>query len=168
MSYKVLYVMVGIPGSGKSTYVNVIKMNMPDAVVLSTDDYLEEKAVELGSTYAEVFDTHYKEAEKNIHVQLKDAVKKGLPVIWDQTNLRIKKRKTILSYFPDDYKTIGVFVNTSLDVAIARAESRAIATGKVIPKGVIVSMYNGKEAFAEDEGFDVTYIIDGDEVIPVG
>ena len=44
--------MIGLPGSGKSTW---IKANLPGVKVLSTDDFIDQYAAEKGKTYSEVF-----------------------------------------------------------------------------------------------------------------
>ena len=53
-----LLMLCGIPTSGKSTYVQKLKTldDWKDAVVLSTDNYIEEYAKGVGQTYNEVFD----------------------------------------------------------------------------------------------------------------
>ena len=47
-----LYVLVGVPGSGKSTWVKNQKW-ANDCVVVSTDEFVEDYAKECGLTYSE-------------------------------------------------------------------------------------------------------------------
>jgi ferritin len=51
---KTLYILVGPPSVGKSTW---IKNNFPDAFVISRDDIVNEVASELGLTYDDLFDS---------------------------------------------------------------------------------------------------------------
>lgn len=56
---KTSYILVGIPASGKSTWVKSFKGT---AIILSTDNYIEAFAQVQGKTYSEVFDSTIKEA----------------------------------------------------------------------------------------------------------
>ena len=58
-----LYVLVGVPGSGKSTWVKNQKW-ANDCVVVSTDEFVEDYAKECGLTYSEVFDDYMPTAVK--------------------------------------------------------------------------------------------------------
>ncbi|MDW6002507.1 AAA family ATPase [Vibrio mangrovi] len=85
-SYSNLYVMCGISGSGKSTW---IKKNLPDCQVISLDDIREEINGRRAS-------------QKNLgqilqlaRNRLKSALAKRQDVVWDATNLRYDFRKII-------------------------------------------------------------------------
>ena len=56
-----LFMLAGIPTSGKSTYISKLLRDFPDAVVISTDDYIEAVARETGKTYNEVFNDNIKD-----------------------------------------------------------------------------------------------------------
>jgi len=54
----VLWMLVGVPGSGKSTWIEETELDEgqgQDTVILSTDDYIEHIASIRGTTYNEVF-----------------------------------------------------------------------------------------------------------------
>ena len=90
-----LYMLCGIPTSGKSTYTKTnfgMQLNT-DFVVLSTDNYLEAIAEQNNSTYNEVFDAFIGQATKRLEFDLISATIAGKSIIWDQTNLSAKTRK---------------------------------------------------------------------------
>ena len=112
---KVLYVMVGLPGSGKSHYVyNSLQVDKrfsstDDYFVYSTDRMVEQFAAVIGKTYSEVFnhviDSATKVMDYALTSRLEDLKKHPLDyqcIVWDQTNLGKKKRARILQKFPAD------------------------------------------------------------------
>jgi Predicted kinase len=92
----------GIPTSGKSTYVEKLKKldHWKDAVVLSTDSYIEKEAKRMGLTYNQVFDDVIGDATRELELQLNMAKDKGKNIIYDQTNLTIKTRRKKLLKIP--------------------------------------------------------------------
>lgn len=99
----ILEVLVGLPGSGKSTHVSKKDFH---AFVYSTDAYIEKFAAASGQTYGDVFRDVIDDATKHMNAQLELAISVGHDVVWDQTNMTSKKRRGILSRFPKSYKKI--------------------------------------------------------------
>ncbi len=91
----------GIPTSGKSTYVSRLleKPEFNNAVVLSTDNYIQKIADQENLTYDEVFDKTIKDANKQLNLDLSEAIKNNRSIIHDQTNLTIKSRAKKLKRF---------------------------------------------------------------------
>jgi predicted kinase len=136
-----LIMLVGIPTSGKSTYTKKLK-SMPyweNAVVLSTDNYIEEYAKRVGQTYNEVFDDVIPDATRELELQLDMAKDKGKNIIYDQTNLTIKARRNKLRKFPSFYKRIAVYFEVSLEDALERNKHRE---GKFIPEIILKRMHH--------------------------
>jgi predicted kinase len=143
----------GIPCSGKSTFVNELK-KIPyweNAVVLSTDDYIEKVAQEHNTTYREIFDECIDEATRQLELALIEAKDKGENIIYDQTNLTIKTRKKKLSKLPSIYARGVIYFDITLEEALRRNENRE---GKYIPKSVLKRMYHQFEVPTIEEGFD--------------
>ena len=148
-----MIMLCGIPTSGKSTYVEKLKKldYWKDAVVLSTDNYIEKQAQRLGLTYNQIFDDVIKDATRELELELSMAKDKGKNIIWDQTNLSVKTRKKKLSKLPSIYARGVVYFTISLEEALERNEHRE---GKFIPKSILHRMYHQFEIPTLEEGFD--------------
>jgi predicted kinase len=148
-----IVMLVGIPCSGKSTYVNKLRdyEYWKDAVVLSTDNYIEEQAKRLGMTYNEVFQDCIDEATRQLEMSFVRAKEEGKRIIWDQTNLSIKTRKKKLTKVPSIYKRTAVWFQVDLEEALKRNETRE---GKFIPESILKRMYHQFEVPTLEEGFD--------------
>jgi predicted kinase len=153
-----LFVLVGIPGSGKSTFIRQ-KMSADDYVIISTDDVIEKMAAEVGKTYDELWQTRpYKRAKKIADANFADAVKNVKNIIWDQTNITIDKRKTILSKIPEQYYKVAVLFTTPLDVVKDRLKKRE-KEGKIIPDHVVNDMFKRLQPPTVTEGFDEVVLV---------
>lgn len=134
----IFYTMIGLPGSGKSTFA----ANHPECVVVSTDairgelfgDKNEQKDGKL------VFDVAY--------ARLTKAVEAGQDAIFDATNLQRKYRKKIFQMFPNAYH-VAIFVNTPVDVCKERNAKR----DRVVPETVIDRMASNLNPPTIAEGF---------------
>lgn len=148
-----LVMLCGIPTSGKSTYVKKLKKidYWKDAVVLSTDNYIEEYAKRVGQTYNEVFDDIIPDATRELELQLIMAKDMGKDIIWDQTNLSIKTRKNKLRKIPSFYARGVVYFEVSLEEALERNKHRE---GKFIPESILKRMWHQFEIPTRNEDFD--------------
>ena len=145
--------LVGIPCSGKSTFVNRLK-KIPfweNAVVLSTDNYIEKVAQEHNTTYSEIFEDCIDEATRQLELSLIEAKDKGKNIIYDQTNLTVKTRKKKLSKLPSLYARGVIYFDISLEDALERNKHRE---GKFIPENILKRMYHQLEVPTLEEGFD--------------
>lgn len=156
----------GLPTSGKSTYVKILK-SLPiwhDAIVLSTDSYIEQEAKRLGLTYGEVFDEAIDEATRRMDMEFNMAKERGQSIIWDQTNLSSKSRMKKLLLLPNNYIRVGVLLEVKLEEALRRNEKRYKENGKYVPKSVLKRMSSQLEAPTSSEGFDVIFSYDISEI----
>jgi predicted kinase len=156
--------LVGIPCSGKSTYAEKLK-TIPywsNAVILSTDNYIEKVAQEHNTTYSEIFEDCISEATRQLELALIEAKDKGKNIIYDQTNLSVKARKKKLSKLPSLYARGVIYFDITLEEALRRNENRE---GKYIPKSVLKRMYHQLEVPTLEEGFDYYEKIDCQETI---
>lgn len=145
--------LVGAPTSGKSTYVQKLKSMKywENAVVLSTDNYIEEYAKRVGQTYNEVFDDVIPDATRELELQLNMAKDKGKDIIWDQTNLSKKSRKNKLRKIPSCYRRTAVWFQIDLEEALERNKYRE---DKFIPESILKRMWHQLEIPTLEEDFD--------------
>ncbi len=149
-----LYMLVGVPASGKTTWT---KNNKGSALVASSDDYIEQQAEKRGTTYSEVFDEYIKAANTHAIATARKAFSEKVDLVWDQTNLTKNGRRNKLKMVPKDYKKVAVFFPTPhVDVLKKRLASRP---GKDIPDYVISSMIKTIEKPTADEGFDDIIVV---------
>lgn len=135
------YMLVGLPGSGKSTWRHGFVAENPDVCVLSTDDRIDAWAQERGLTYAQAFPlAPMKDFEFNMHAEFQDAVAARRSTLVDRTNLSCKTRSRFLSSLPKPYRRVAVVFDVPDDVLARRLDERARLTGKSIPDDVISSM----------------------------
>ena len=144
-----VYVLVGVPGSGKSTWIKNQDWALGMTIV-STDAFVEDYARAQGKTYNEVFKEYMPTAIDLMIEQVVFAREHGHTVIWDQTSTTVKSRKKKFNMLPD-YEHIAVVFKTPnpLELAI-RLKNRP---GKNIPQQVINSMISGWEEPTINEGY---------------
>ncbi len=143
------YQLIGVPGSGKSTWISNQDWAL-GLTVVSTDMWVEIYAKEQGKTYSEVFTDYMPTAVDLMAKQVVFAREHDHTIIWDQTSTTIASRAKKFRMLPD-YEHIAVVFRTpersELDV---RLSSRP---GKHIPKNVVDAMIDGWEEPSKEEGF---------------
>lgn len=143
------YQLIGVPGAGKSTWIKNQDW-AKDCVVVSTDEFVEDYAKEVGSTYNEVFEDYMPTAVKLMTEKVERAREAGKDIIWDQTSMSIKSRKRKFQMLRD-YEHIAVLFKTPEPVELERRlNSRP---GKNIPDHVMKSMIKSFDIPTVEEGF---------------
>lgn len=147
-----MYVLVGVPGSGKSTWVANQKW-AKDMPIVSTDRFVEAHAEKEGKTYSEVFDEYMPIAVRLMANQVLICQANKLDLIWDQTSTTIATRAKKIKMLPEYYKIAVVFRTPETAELQKRLASRP---GKTIPWDVVSKMAQQLEAEPPqlDEGFD--------------
>ena len=131
-----LYVMVGIPGSGKSTYAQTIIANDPDNIVYISRDTVRLSVIkpneDLFSHEDEVYDKFCDEIAATLS---------GKNVIADATHMSHGARAKLINALKkrgmtaDKYEIVFVYMNTPIEECIRRddvREGRAHVTAPVI------------------------------------
>ena len=145
--------LVGLPGSGKSTWRKEFCRRNPSYVVISSDDLLEKWARERGQSYREVWLSSVKETAKYNFADLTKALAEKRDIIIDRTNLvprgsepdplppaapRIRlERQNILDLVPDGYRRIALVFEAPAEVIEARRQKRILDGEKTVPAEVI-------------------------------
>jgi predicted kinase len=144
------YILVGVPGSGKSTWMSVQKW-AHNCAHISTDKFVEAAAIKLNKTYSEVFDEVMPTAVTLMLDEVNQAYESGKDIVWDQTSTTVLSRKKKFKMLKG-YKMIAVVFRTpDPDEHKRRLNTRP---GKIIPERVLSSMINTFEIPTEEEGFD--------------
>jgi predicted kinase len=144
-----VYVMVGVPGSGKSTWIKN-QFWVDDCVIVSSDQLIEAEAERQGKTYNDVFKDYINTAISLMLDQVIAAREEGKDIIWDQTSVNVKSRRKKFKMLPDYEHIAVVFDTPSSDELAKRLDSRA---GKSIPWEVVNSMIDTFEMPTEEEGY---------------
>jgi hypothetical protein len=152
MEKRKLYVLVGVPASGKSTWAKSQEW-FDDCAYVSTDKYVEEWAKTVGKTYSEVFEEYMPVAVAKMAGAVNGARDAGKDIIWDQTSTSIASRAKKFRMLPDYYKIAVVFKTPEKEELARRLASRP---GKVIPQNVVEQMAFdlSVEPPTVEEGFD--------------
>ena len=131
-----LYVLVGVPGSGKSTWVNDQEW-ANECAIISTDQYVEAYARSTGKTYSEVFNEFMPKA---VDLMAKDVIvarDNNRDIIWDQTSTTVASRGKKFAMLPTYYKIAVVFKTPEPEELNRRLHRRP---GKIIPAEVVQGM----------------------------
>jgi predicted kinase len=143
------YQLVGVPASGKSTWIANQDWAI-DCVVVSTDEFVEDYAKECSSTYSEVFEDYMPTAIKLMANKVVHAREAGKDIIWDQTSTTVKSRERKFRMLPDYEHIAVVFKTPDAEELNRRLASRP---GKIIPPKVVQDMLDNFEMPNEAEGF---------------
>lgn len=141
---KMLYVMCGLPGSGKTTYV---QNNLPNSYIIDGDSLKTSNNV-----------------VKKLKDCLKDSLKEPLKeenrkkIVVDATNTTIERRSELIKVAKEfnkqfNLKIYCIWITTDVKECVVRAKKRG-ETGKKVPP---VAIYTANKRFIEpslDEGFD--------------
>lgn len=139
---KLVFILCGLPGSGKSTwrerFVTEFDSNEKPYTV-STDDVVEEWAKQLNQTYAETWLQMREQLEPMLMAQMCEAMKHDKVVV-DSTNLTAAKRNRIMDILGPDCKYFVVdFTGVGMPTILQRNKERA-AGGRSLPLEVLHAM----------------------------
>lgn len=152
--------MIGVPGSGKSTKVKELLEKDKNITVVSSDEYIEIIAKKLNKSYNEVYSDNINDAISWMNNKIQLLIKNKENFIWDQTNIvksaRLKKLKNLKS---NGYKVNAICFEISKEELFLRLEKREKLGEKVISKKIIENMINSYEKPDLLEGFNNINII---------
>lgn len=143
---KELILMIGIPGSGKSTFARRYSNNNRDISIVSSD------AIRAKLYGDESIQGNGREVFENVQRDIEVLISLGRStIILDATNLRRRDRKKYIKLAnKSGYKCGAIYCDVSLETAQKRNKQRA----RQVPDDIIKRMYNALEAPTESEGFN--------------
>lgn len=150
-----LYIMCGIPGSGKSTYLKTRFSQRP--LIISRD---EIRFAMVGED--EEYFSHEKEVYDEFINQILDALKFSSEIFVDATHLNERSRAKLLRSLGKHLKDVevnAIWVRTTLDTALSQNENRK-GTRAYVPPSVIRRMNSQFAPPTKEEGFEHIYVID--------
>jgi predicted kinase len=150
-----LYVLVGLPCSGKSTWAIGQQHTIADIVSLGTDDIIDQFARGISSTYTDAFKDTIDPATKMFEAFVTFTSIVKLPMIIDRTNMSKKSRARMLSLVTnkDKYDIHAVVFKVSDEVLNARLKARNEKGNKIITSTIIEQMKAKYQEPTQDEGF---------------
>ena len=155
-----LYLTVGVPASGKSTWISQQNFDPATTVVTGTDMYVAQHAEKTGQTFDKVLYSYIDTASKSMYADVARATQNNLDLVWDMASITPWCRTVHLQSIPDHYYKIAVgFPIPPQDEWTRRLNSRA---GKIIPAFVLKRLPIDFVLPLKAEGFDEVLIIQGE------
>ena len=148
------FMLVGLPGSGKTSWANEMVDKRDWLLHLSSDEIREElfgdESIQEDSN--KVFEL--------MNLRAREALKNGVDVIYDATNLSRKRRKGIIQQMPkafdgEDISFESVYFATPYYRCLLNNSKR----DRKVPKEVFFDMYKRLEIPVLNEGFSVNSTI---------
>lgn len=149
MKKPVAYLLIGVPGSGKSTWIRS-RQWPAGTLIASTDEIIEQYATNIGGTYDSVFQAAIGPATEKMMAQVRAAVNDQRTIVWDQTNTTVKSRRSKLQMLKG-YDVIAVVFSVPPEDELQRR--LANRPGKNIPPHIMKNMINSMSVPTLDEGF---------------
>ena len=151
-----LYMLVGLPGCGKSTYAKSVAQNHPNYVWVSSDNV----RYTMINDQAHYFDHEY-EVYKEFTNQIKMNLNNGFNVLADATHLTRNSRKKLLNALEIDANEVSViWIDTSFETSCERNSKREGITR--VPQQQMFKMRNRFQAPQFFEGFKDIYKLTAD------
>jgi predicted kinase len=128
-----LYIMCGIPGSGKSTFLKN-KIKKDNSVVISRDE-IRFSMLRPGEEYF----SHEDDVTETFWNQINEALATGKDVFADQTSLTPKSRKWLIDHV-NGYDHVNlIWIDEDLQTCLERNEKRR-GTRAYVPRGQVSRM----------------------------
>ncbi|MGE7675233.1 AAA family ATPase [Lysinibacillus sp. NPDC094403] len=138
---------VGLPGSGKSTFVKGLAKS-ENALILSSDAIRQELFGD---------DTRQKSriVFRVLYERLNECVAKGQSVIVDATNIERERRVFALGKLPDNVKSVCYYFDTPYILCVTRNQQRK----RKVPLVIMEKMRKNLEFPILGEGFEEVHIV---------
>lgn len=152
-----LYMLCGVPGSGKSTFARSFSFNVKSEYI--SRDEIRFKILKEDEDYF----SHEDEVVTIFHNRIADLLKNNINVIADATHNTKKARFNFLHALEtlgvnfEEVNIIPIYMNTSLENCLINNKKR---TGKAcVPDDVVMRMYNASQKPNYNEHYNYYHII---------
>lgn len=149
-----LYITVGAPGSGKSTWVESFKINNPHVTFISSDHLrsIFGRDENDQSVSAQVF--------RHMESEVDRLLSENKDVCIDATNMHLKARKPWVQLSKKHNAILHAYVFiVDRQVLIERNQNRGKVGGRNVPVDVIDRMLNNYVTPSESEGFNQIFYV---------
>ena len=144
MDKPTLYMLVGVPGSGKSYWATNMK-DILNFTIFSSDEYREKLTGNVNDT------EHNNLVFQHLHKDLTNCLQEGHSVCYDATNVKRRDRTRFLKQLKDiDCTKVAVVIDADEDIIKYQNDNR----DRVVPWEVIEKMRDKFVMPSEEEGFD--------------
>jgi predicted kinase len=150
-----LILLVGLPGSGKSTTRMKTYMNYAS---IGTDDYIEVSSTISGKTYDELFWSTLVWQHKIANDAISQLLSRGCPLVIDNPNLSSSARQKLLSMAGPSYRKIAHVIYCPNEEEWRRRLSNR--PGKTISDSCLQAMALAFDYPVLAEGFDEIRVTD--------
>jgi predicted kinase len=145
------FILIGIPGSGKSTLGRqIVKASEGRARVASLDNC--RRAVNGDSSDQ----GNFPEVLERFHARLESLMSDNFDIVVDNTNTRVKDRKRLCSILKDNgYEVHAIWLDCSVEQAMENQTKRE----RFVPQEDVERMFNRLQQIEPtlDEGYDYLY-----------
>lgn len=146
-----VFIAVGCPGSGKSTWW---KKGLDDGSIPNTSIRINMDEIRYELTGNESDQTRNYAVSKIAEVKLKSCLSERIPLIyWDNTSTKAQYRKNVISLAKAaGYNVVCLYWNIPINVCLDRNSKRA----RKVPEDIIRTMHNNiaNNPPKNEEGFD--------------
>ncbi len=143
---RLVYLLIGAPGSGKSTFARELIKNEPNRYVRVNKDDLRNMAHDGVFSYEN--EEYIRKAEESL---IKTALRDGYDMVWDNTHCNSSTRKKAHNLLEGigDIKVVEKVFATSLDECLRR---NALREGRAnVPVEIVKKMFNAAKGLVDRE-----------------